>query len=578
MRKKFAVPLIVLGVLLMLVGIGQRTFWAPPETESVSVDPRSSEESAAVTVLEPELLADYPDGVDITVRSEQPFTLAVGRANDVQAWVGDASATRVGPGEDGLSLTVGTDRTGITAPNPAGSDLWVVEKSGEGELSYAWEAPAEGDWRILLAADGTAAAPTDITLSWESDATSPFAVPLIVAGALLAVLGLALAFLRSGSDGPRRGGNRSTEPGTEPSGPQPKDTQSKDTAPKDTAPSVSGTTSAFAAASGRRRPAFLAAAAAAVLVAGSAPAAAVAEDSAPRSRPVIVDSQLTRILDSVAGTVQAGDAAKDASLLAPRVGGAAYAMREANYAVAAKSADHSAPVPVAAETLRTQSIGTAAGWPRTVVAVTQGKDNPVPQALLLVQDSARDNYKLVSAVQMLPASTFPQPPAADAGADQIRTESDNGLAMSPQFAVEALADSLTVPDGSQKDTFAANRFSEDVVKFQQQVQTDSKNEFASNKFRHAADPLATYALRTDDGGALVFGYLYNSFSSTPKEAGDTVNLEGTVYEALTGKPSTDKGIDVLHGEAVMLYVPAAGGTSQALVVGASQELLSAKLK
>ena len=280
----------------------------------------------------------------------------------------------------------------------------------------------------------------------------------------------------------------------------------------------------------------------------------------------------------MAGTVEAGDAAKDARLLKPRVDGAAYAMRAANYTVAAKSADHEAPVPVAAQTLRTQSVGTAADWPRAVVAVTQGEANPVPQALLLVQESARENYKLVSAVQMLPASTFPQPPAATDGSDQIPADSDNGLAMSPQDAVAALADSLTNPEGAHKDTFGGNRFSEDVVKFQQQVQSDPKNEFAVNTFKHAADPKGTYALRTDDGGAIVFGYLSNTFSSTPKEAGDSVNLEGTVYQALTGRPNTDKGIDVTHGEAVMLYVPASGGTGQALVVGAAQELLSAKLK
>ncbi|MCC3299903.1 hypothetical protein [Arthrobacter sp. zg-Y895] len=563
MRNKFAVPLIVLGVLLMLIGIGQRTFWAPPETQSVSMEAEGAED-AVVTVLEPELLAEYSDGTEITVRSDAPFTLAVGRANDVQAWVADAAAARLTPGEDSSSLAVGTDKTGKTAPNPAGSDLWVVEESGEGELSYDWKAPGEGDWRILLATDGTAPAPTDVTLTWENDATRPFAVPLIVIGALLAVLGLALAFLRSGSDGPRRSSRRSAGP---------------DAGTADRQPSVSGTTSAFTAAavSRRRRPAFLAAAAAAVLAAGSAPAAAMADESAG-SQPVIVDSQLTRILDSVAGTVEAGDAAKDASMLTPRVGGAAYAMRAANYAVAAKSADHEAPVPVAAETLRTQSIGTAADWPRTVVAVTQGEGNPVPQALLLVQESARDNYKLVSAVQMLPASTFPQPPAATDGSAQIPADSDNGLAMSPQDAVAALADSLTNPEGEKKDTFGANRFSEDVVKFQQQVQSDPKNEFATNTFQHAADPKETYALRTDDGGAIVFGYLSNTFSSTPKEAGDSVNLEGTVYQALTGETNTDKGIDVTHGEAVMLYVPASGGTGQALVVGAAQELLSANLK
>ena len=550
----------------MLIGIGQRTVWAPPETESVSAAGASDGEAegGVVTVLESELLAEYPDGVDITVRSEAPFTLAVGRANDVQAWVGDASATRLNPGDGSLGLTVGTDDTGITAPNPAGSDLWVTEEAAEGELSYTWEAPAEGEWEILLATDGTAPAPTDVTLSWENDASRPFAVPLIILGALLAVLGLALGFLRSGGDGPRSG-RRSTGPDT-------------GAAPVRSTETVSGSTVPFSALSkGRRRPA-LAAAAAAALVLVAAPAPALAGEEAADSQPVILDSQLDRILTSVADTVAAGDTAKDASALDPRVTGAALDMRKANYAAAAKIPDHKAPVPVAAEDLLTQSVSSTFAWPRTVVAVTQGEGNEVPQALLLVQASARDNYKLASAVEMLPASTFPEAPAAETGTDQIPADSDNGLAMAPQAAVSALADSLSNPQGGNKDTFESNRFSDDVVSFEDGVKKDPKNEFANITFSHTPDPKATQALRTEDGGALVFGYLSNTFSSTPKDAGDSVNLAGTIYEALTGAPDTDAGIDVTHGEAVMIYVPAAGSNGKALVVGASQQLLSATLK
>ena len=539
----------------MLIGIGQRTFWAPPETESASAVAEDGQ--AAVTVLDAELLAGYPDGVKITVRQDSSFTLAVGRGNDVEAWVGEAATNRFDAGGD-EKLSVASEPGEAKTPDPAGSDLWVIEETGEGELSYDWKAPAAGDWEILLAADGTAPAPGDVTLTWENDATRPFAVPLIVIGALLAVLGLALGFLRSG-DTPRRGGRRSAGPDT---GASPRQ--------------ETFTPSAFTAHPARRRRPAYAAAAAAALVLVSAPAPALAEEEG--SRPVVLDSQLERILADVAGTVQAGDSAKDASVLTARVSGPAYALREANYAVAAKSADHDAPVPVAAKTLRTQSVSATDGWPRSIVAVTQGDANPVPQALLLVQASARENYKLVSAVQMLPASTFPQPPAAGTGADQIPADSDNGLAMAPQKAVAALADSLTYPEGVNKATFAGNRFSEDVVKFQQQVKTDPKNEFATNTFTHTADPSATHALRTADGGAIVFGYLSNTFSSTPKEAGDSINLEGTVYQALTGQANTDAGIDVTHGEAVMIYVPASGSSSQALVVGAAQQLMSATLK
>lgn len=77
---------------------------------------------------------------------------------------------------------------------------------------------------------------------------------------------------------------------------------------------------------------------------------------------------------------------------------------------------------------------------------------------------------------------------------------------------------------------------------------------------------------------MVFGYLDHTYSSVPEGPGDSIALEGTVYETLTGEESTEEGIDVRYGEAVMMYVPAAGSDQKITVIGAAQQLLSAELR
>jgi len=559
----------VLGILMMLVGIGQRTLWAPPQT--VTAEAPQGSEAAPVAVLEAELLASRPDGAEITVRSEDGVFLAVGRSADVDAWVDGAAVTRIGAGEED-SLTAETTEGEATVPSPAGSDLWVSEEAEDGELSYTWAAPAAGDWSVLIASDGTAPAPTQITLSWPNDEGTPLAVPLIIAGALAAVLGLALAFLSRGSKPapPSPGSRRAVrESDTAAQRIVARRGQNAGAAPSSSSNTANRTAAGFTAAA-------LAGGLALSLVPGAATAA---ETSAPEENyPVVLDGQLSRILSSVAGTVQKADAAKDASLLKERTSSTALALREANYAAAGKVPDTEAPAAVAASPLLTDLVSTGTGFPRTVVAVTQGEDNTVPQALVLVQASARENYKLVSAIQMLPGTTFPQPPANGSGVEAVAADSAEGLKLAPQAAVDALADALTNPDGGNKETFAPNSFAEAVTTFQAEVTANPDNEFATITFKHTPVPSDTRALRTADGGAIVFGYMSHNYSSVPREAGDSINLEGTIYETLTGEKNTEAGIDVTYGEAVMIYVPPASDTGQAEVIGAAQELLSATLK
>ena len=592
----------------MLLGIGQRTIWAPAETVTAGLAEGSR--SAPVTVIEAGALGTADGPVEVTVEAEDPFVLAVGRSSDVEAWVGDAAHLSVtGVNEDTLSSEYADGED--TVPDPRGSDLWISEEPGDGALTYRWEEPADGDLSILLAGDGESAAPADVSITRPNDTSTPFALPLIIGGALVVVLGIALllvpprrgakrdsdavegtrAHARIHADAGRPGGASSIAapgpvllvagligagslvgitPGMATTSPS-----ATATASPSAAPSASATASPSAAASSSSAtPSASATASPSATASSSSSSSAGSEAGGP---PVVLASQLERILGSVATTVAEADAASDAESLAQRVGGAALDLRTGSYAVRAKDAQAAAPAPIAADPVLLDMIPAGAGWPRTIVALTQGDDNPVPQALLLVQATPRENYKLTSAVQMLPGSTFPSAPPPGAGG-VVPLDEAGALTTAPQAAVASIADLLTKPTDATSGIFEENSFSKAITDFQAGVVADPGNNAADITFTHTADGTRTQALPTADGGAMVFGYLTHTYSSVPKGAGDSIDLKGTVYQSLTGKDSSEKGIDVNYGEAVMMYVPAAGSDDKIRVIGAAQQLLSAALR
>lgn len=577
MRLKIAAPIMVVGALLVLLGIGQLTFWAPPETVTASVP--AGAQSGPVTVIDASAKEADARDVDITVRSEGQFTLAVGRAADVDAWVGEAAHLRV-TGADGEGLQTEFADGEESVPNPSGSDLWTSEETAEGALTHRWLDPGDGDWSILLAADGESPAPTEVSITWPNEETTPWAVPLIVAGALLLVLGIALSFIS-----PRGGRKRPAAVGSRAYARQEsrrrEGRRGFSALPAPLKASLAtvlavalGSTAVGGAHAATSEPAPSSSDAAAPSGAASVPAVP-AEDG--ESFPVVLESQLNRILDSVGTTVAEADAAADATLLEPRVTEAALALRSANYSVRSQAGDVAAPTPVAAGPVLTSMVPTGSEWPRTVVALTQGEGNPVPHALVLLQADPRSNYKLSSAIQMLPGTTFPTTGSPE-GLENIPLDEAGDLTASPQVAIESIADFLTTPDGDNQETFEPNSFADAITSFQSDVVADPDNESAEITFAHNAVPGNTHAISTGDGGAMVFGYLDHTYSSIPEGAGDSITLEGTVYETLTGEDSTEEGIDVRYGEAVMMYVPPADSGQKLTVIGATQQLLSADLR
>lgn len=587
LRFKTAVALVLLGLLTLLAGIGQKTFWAPAETVTATA---SAGEAAPLTVIDQKLRTLEGGTVSIKVKGEGSFLLAAGRPDDVDAWVGKtAHNTVTGISDDKKSLQVKHTDGEASAPSPAGSDLWVSTENASGELDYTWSAPADGDWSLLLAADGKKPAPSSVSMTFPNDTSMPWAVPLMVLGGLLVLAGGALLVLKPKGGASRDGG--SSDAGSSSNGPAGKASD------KLGSPFARRARAKAAAKAGERsssaRLSVVVAATTAAVLAGGAAAAQASTSSAPASTsaapttsaaaapeaggtPVVLDAQFRRILEQVASATDAGDAAKDAKKLAARVAGTELEVRTQNYKIRSRVASYDARMPVRSTKLLTTVVTDKREWPRSVLAVTQGEGNVVPQLLTLVQKSPRENYKLVGTSPLQPGTTFPA--IVRGGTESLAAGDKSGLLYSGQEALAGLADRLTKSNSTFKSKLVEGESSPyiaDTLSYQADIVKDGVDgKFA---FTHKVVPENTVVFRTEDGGALVLGRLTFNFDGTPKAEGDKLSI-GNDAAVLAGGKETTTGMVLKFAESVAVYVPPADSKDPMKLVAATRGLVGASFK
>ncbi|AUZ36653.1 hypothetical protein C3B78_12505 [Arthrobacter sp. PGP41] len=547
----------LLGLLTLLAGIGQKTIWAPSETFTATAPVDAAE--APLTVIDQNLRTLHGGTVKINIEGDGSFLLAAGRPDDVDAWVGQtAHNTITGVSGDGKSLQVEHADGEATAPNPAGSDLWVSTENASGELEYSWNAPADGDWTLLLASDGTKPAPATVSMTFPNDTSTPWAIPLITLGSLLILGGIALALLSAR----KRNGEG--------------DGKGSGFAQRARARNEARSSRVTMAAAGVMAVAVVAGTGAAASATSPAPSPDSSAAQEQSGRPVLLDAQFRRILEQVSSAVDAGDAAKDAAKLADRVGGTELEVRTQNYKIRSQVGSYEARMPVRSTKLLTTVVTSDREWPRSVMAVTQGDGNVVPQLLTLVQPSPRENYKLVETNPLQPGTTFPT--INRDGTDTLPAGDKTGLLYSGEEAMSGLADRLTSAESAYKDKLVEGESSPyiaDTLSYQAEVVKAGEN--GTFSFTHKVAPENTVVFRTADGGALVVGRINFGFEGTPKAAGDKLTI-GDDAAALAGGKETTTGMVLSFAESVAVYVPPAGSTDPMKLVAATRGLTGASFK
>lgn len=581
LRFKTAVALVLLGLLTLLAGIGQKTVWAPAET--VTATAAADAEAAPLTVIDQKLRTLEGGTVTIKVKGEGSFLLAAGRPDDVTAWVGKtAHNTVTGLSEDKKSLQMERTDGDAAAPSPAGSDLWVSTEKANGELDYTWSAPADGEWSLLLASDGTKPAPSSISMTFPNDTSTPWAIPFMVIGGLLMLAGGALLVLKPKGRTPGQGGSASG--GGILLGKLAQAGAKAKAVTKGGSKAGSGSSARLSVAVAASTAALLAGTGAVAQATTPEPAAtpdasstaSAGSASGAGDGPVLLDAQFRRILEQVSSAADAGDAAKDAKKLAARVAGTELEVRTQNYKIRSRVASYDARMPVRATKLLTTVVTSKRTWPRSVLAVTQGEGNVVPQLLTLVQKSPRENYKLVNTSPLQPGTTFPA--IARNGTETLAPGDKSGLLYSGQEALSGLADRLTKDNSTFKNKLVEGQSSPyiaDTLSYQADVVKSGVNgEFA---FTHKVVPDSTVVFRTSDGGALVLGRLTFNFDGTPKSEGDKLSI-GNDAAVLAGGKETTTGMVLNFAESVAVYVPPSGSKDPMKLVAGTRGLVGASFK
>lgn len=572
MRFVIAIVLFVVAFGSIGYGLAQRTVLAGPSSVELGVTVKGS---APLTIVEPAALRAHPGTQTVTVGGGKDVFMAAGRETDVRAWVGRTGYNIVSwNGRKGAFSQRTVAGSARTAPSPVGSDLWVQEYSGSTELTRKLDAPS--DVALLVAADGKAAAPSRISISWPLDTSTPWSTPLVIGGIGVLLLGL-LAFIWALVHARRRRGPRRKAPRT-PRNPRPPQLKRGPERKEVEAPRR-----------GRRRSAALGlvalGAASAVVLSGCTTGTAQATPSATATAPTekleptaVTEPQLAEILSRAERVVADADARSDAALLATRMDGPALDLRKANYTM--RAADGTIP---ALDPLPTGRVSIALpqqtdAWPRTVFAAVQKSATDTDHAvgIMMQQASPRENYKITYAVDL--ELSVPAVAPATVGAQRQPADNLIGILRPDQLAA-AYGDTLINGDQSKY----ADDFQTDKDQLKAALGASHKQQEKADlgptgtlTFTNSAGTGETIAFGTNDSGQIVAVDDHDIETVTPSEAGGSVNTKGNLIKALSGKSSSLKGITATYGLQLLFYVPPVSAKGKRIqLLGFAQGLISA---
>jgi hypothetical protein len=597
-RFVIAIVLFVVALVTIGYGIAQRTILQGPATFSTQV----TTGSAPVTVVDGAAINALPGTQKVDIAGQGDIFFAYGRTTDVLAWVGDLAYNHVAFNSTTLQLDTttvpggGTSGAGETAeptpgasdsptpgaaggpelvpfsgdvPDPRGSDLWVQEYEGTDELIRKINAP--DDISLIILSNGIDPAPADLTFTWPLDNSAPLSGPLIISGIVAMLAGLA-ALLWALVHARRRRGPRRKQPRL-PKAPQPKRLKrapQRKELPAGRTPLVAASGFALALAlTGCTT-------GGGVLGSGLDPAptpeSTDVADANNLKPPAVTEQQFDRIIAKVSETVAAADEGKDATLAATRLDGPALQSRTANYKITKKDKSLAAVTPFPAGDVALVLPQQNDSWPRSVFAVVYDADpNNAPLGMMLVQQTARDNYKVHYLVTLEPGLTVPKVAPAEIGSAALPTDNALGLLQPGQLAAaygDILINGEKAPDfdkfDAETDTLRTAIGFEAKQKTKKKLPSSAKIEFSNGP---SAEPPISFP--TNDGGQVVAVSLDDVEKVTPVEAGAAINATPLV-KAMTGLSLSTKGFTAVYGVQLLFYVPSVQAASDS---GAKIQLL-----
>ncbi len=566
MRFLLAALLFILAISLLLLGLAQRTIWAPPDNFSVNLSVSGNE---PYLVIPAEELALMPGDPVVGGIGDGEVLVAYGREADVLAWVGQSLHSEAVTSDDGTAIGV-RDVAGTTdLANPSGSDLWINQSLGEGFAELA--IPAGGNNAVLVASDGFEPAPTRVRVAWPienstvvSDAFLSVGFGFLIAAILLNLLALRKMLINRG---PRRKLPKA------PQGPKYRPRKSNFDVPKRgrraarskiaIVPIGIALTFALSGCSMTSAP-----------IATPTPSASETEVAVETIPPVVNITQVRNILRQLQEVVAVADESGDSSLLEPRVAGPALLFRQAHYLLMTKSPEIQPLPTISGSAISITLPASTTSWPRSFMIVTEGDGSgELPQLLVLQQASPRESYKLWYNIPLLPGSEIPAVAAPEIGAIPVATDS-LFLKISPNQLPTAFGD--VIDNGPTSLFYSLFDLTED--EYYKQISTSQKEQIeklrrAEITFTHALGDENIISLSTSDSGALVAVMMTDNYLIRPTRENAAVTVSGN-EKLLLGAEGSAKGVRTQYAGMLLFYVPAATAEGKITLLGATQSLLS----
>ena len=612
MRFVWAVAAFVLAAVMIGAGIAQRTVFQGPKSETVDL---SVSQEAPYLLIDGAVLNQLPGAQTLRAQGEGEIFAAYGRTADIKAWLADTTYNEVSLSGSGKVVTdavapvvedesaaegdpsaapepettAAPDAEAAEARSPIGSDLWLDEFQQEDLLIAPLQLPEE--MSVLVATDGIAAAPSDVSVSWPTATVTPWAGPLIVAGGILMAIGVFLYILgirhARRSRGPRRKGL--PLPVTEPI----------DLAVEGADKGVisSGTPTRRSVTTGKR--AFIvipAVAVSALLFAGcssdSWPQLAGSPTPSPtesvivpegQQAPAVTKAQAERIIARIASSTADADEAMDPTLAANRLDGAVLAERSTNYTLRGALTDYAPPAAIPTKPLEIVLPQAYDDWPRSVMAVVNDEADKTASIMLMTQEDAWSPYKLTYLSSLEAATQMPDLAPVYVGAQQVPPDS-SFLVMPPDQLAAAYSD--VINNGENSEFY--DQFEADGDQFRVSVAADREKRLAdfnttaastgSLSFDTMAGTHPPLALATLESGAIVAVNVNEVDTVKPTDADAVIKLDtNPTVKTLAGAEQSATGFTTTFSDQLFFYVPGLGSTEKIRLLGYASEILDAKV-
>lgn len=600
MRFVWAVVAFVLATVLIGAGIAQRTIFMGPSEQRMEL---TVDQPTPYVLIDADVLRANPGLQTLLVRGQGDIFVAYGRTADMKAWLSDTAYNGVTLTKSGKAKSAVVDAQQAPASggdtsgrSPVGSDLWLDSFADQDSLVA--DLQLTKGTSVLVARDGVEPAPSDLLVTWDLDTRTPWAGPLMAAGALLLAIGLVLYVL--GIRHQRRGrGPRRKGPGPLP------ETQPLIMPQRDELEATTGTADdrlAPRTASTRRRLAlaFPALALTAVLATGCSadswpqlgastptptptPTVVTPENQKP---PVITQKQGKRIISEISTILAKADSARDAALVETRLTGPALAARQTEYVLRGEIADRDTALIAPLDDIKILLPEATEGWPRTVLALTAAKksESQPPILLAMTQADPWADYRVTSMSEMPASGEFPKVAPAWLGTTRVPAESAF-LSLEPSELAEAFSDYVDAGDKSEY----AGRFDDVAGQLATAVQ-DSRAALLKKAVELKADKTskavfdmkpADYeplSLATLESGAVV-AVSVDDIQTVTSTSPDAVIKFGTDAEAkaLTGVSESSKGYVTTYGFQLFFAVPPQGTNQQIRLLAYHQDILNVKV-